>query len=154
MQNAAQHTPTTESASISPVKRLGLFLLGAAVAGPAIFLYLMKRSKANLTRKAPAERESAPVRSQIELPIELVVEPADDKASAVSKTLPAEKGIQLEPQAPATTSMPYTASTLSDRFHKSDCRWAQNINDENRIYFPNREVAIKQGFQPCGSCTP
>jgi len=48
----------------------------------------------------------------------------------------------------------YVASKNSGVFHKPDCRWAQNISEENRISYSSREEAIKAGKRPCKSCNP
>jgi hypothetical protein len=48
----------------------------------------------------------------------------------------------------------YIASKSSEVFHKSDCRWAQNISQENIIVYSSREEAIKAGKRPCKTCNP
>jgi hypothetical protein len=42
----------------------------------------------------------------------------------------------------------YVASKNSSVFHKTGCRWAQNISEDNR------EEAIKSGKRPCKLCNP
>jgi len=48
----------------------------------------------------------------------------------------------------------YIASKSSEVFHKSDCRWAQNISQENLVVYSSREEAIKTGKRPCKTCNP
>jgi len=48
----------------------------------------------------------------------------------------------------------YVASKSSEVFHKSTCRWAQNITQENLVVYSNREEAINTGKRPCKSCNP
>ena len=48
----------------------------------------------------------------------------------------------------------YIASKSSEVFHKSDCRWAQNISQENLIVYSSREEAVKAGKRPCKTCNP
>jgi hypothetical protein len=54
----------------------------------------------------------------------------------------------------ATAGYIYIASKNSSVFHKSDCRWAQNISEENRVTYNSREEAIKAGKRPCKTCNP
>ena len=48
----------------------------------------------------------------------------------------------------------YVASKNSGVFHKSSCRWAQNISEENLVTYNSRDEAIKAGKRPCKSCNP
>ena len=48
----------------------------------------------------------------------------------------------------------YVASRSSEVFHKYDCRWAQNISQENLVIYSNREEAINAGKRPCKTCNP
>jgi len=48
----------------------------------------------------------------------------------------------------------YIASKNSVVFHKPDCRWAQNISEDNRVTYNSRDEAIKAGKRPCKSCNP
>lgn len=48
----------------------------------------------------------------------------------------------------------FVASSSSNIFHKPDCRWAQNISQENLIKYKSREEAIKAGKRPCKTCNP
>jgi hypothetical protein len=54
----------------------------------------------------------------------------------------------------ATAGYSYVASRNSSVFHKSDCRWAQNISEDNRVTYSSREEAIKAGKRPCKLCNP
>jgi methylphosphotriester-DNA--protein-cysteine methyltransferase len=39
-------------------------------------------------------------------------------------------------------------------FHKATCGSVKTMNPANKICFPNREEAIRQGYTPCGNCKP
>ena len=49
---------------------------------------------------------------------------------------------------------PYWASTIRDKFHRSSCEWAQEIDDVNLVTYPNRDAAIADGKVPCKVCEP
>ncbi len=53
-----------------------------------------------------------------------------------------------------TSRYSYVSSKNSSVFHKPDCRWAQNISEENLVGYNSREEAIKAGKRPCKSCNP
>lgn len=48
----------------------------------------------------------------------------------------------------------YVASKNSGVFHKSSCRWTQNISEDNRVTYSSRDEALKAGKRPCKSCNP
>lgn len=48
----------------------------------------------------------------------------------------------------------FIASKGSDVFHRSDCRWAQNISADNLVGYSNREEAVRAGKRPCKWCNP
>ena len=49
----------------------------------------------------------------------------------------------------------YIVHKKSKKFHYPSCRHAENMNEENRIYFScTRDEAISQGYDPCGTCKP
>lgn len=48
----------------------------------------------------------------------------------------------------------YVASVNSDKFHVPSCRYADNISDENRVYYDSRGDALSDGKSPCSSCNP
>ncbi len=48
----------------------------------------------------------------------------------------------------------YMGSTTSDKYHNLDCRYAQKIKPENRIYFVDAEYARQKGYVPCKVCNP
>ncbi|HQG49131.1 MAG TPA: Ada metal-binding domain-containing protein, partial [Sedimentisphaerales bacterium] len=56
--------------------------------------------------------------------------------------------------APSESAYPFVASKSSDVFHRSDCRWAQNISGDNRLGYKTREEAVQNGKRPCKSCKP
>lgn len=49
----------------------------------------------------------------------------------------------------------YIVHKESKKFHYPSCRHAENMNEENRIYFSGtRDEAISEGYIPCGTCKP
>jgi len=51
-------------------------------------------------------------------------------------------------------SKPYVASVLREPFHRSTCKWAKKINDENIVGYDTRKEAIEDGHRPCKVCRP
>jgi len=45
-------------------------------------------------------------------------------------------------------------SASSDKYHRPDCRYAQKIKPENKIWFENVWEAREQGYVPCKVCKP
>jgi hypothetical protein len=71
---------------------------------------------------------------------------------AASSRNPAE---QIEKEVNSTAlEYSYVASKSSNIFHKPECRWAQNISQENLIKYKSRDEAIKTGKKPCKTCNP
>ena len=49
----------------------------------------------------------------------------------------------------------YILNTGSKKFHKEDCGQASNISNSNRqVITADRELLIRQGFEPAGCCKP
>ncbi len=48
----------------------------------------------------------------------------------------------------------YVASTTSNKYHRADCRYAEKIKKENRIYFSDAWEAREAGYSPCKVCNP
>lgn len=49
----------------------------------------------------------------------------------------------------------YILNRNSKKFHYEDCSGAESIKDENKQeYVGTREDLIKQGYEPCGNCSP
>lgn len=59
------------------------------------------------------------------------------------------------PQNPQVVSKyPFVASRSSAVFHRPDCRWAQNIADNNLVGYQSRAEALQAGKRPCKTCKP
>ncbi len=54
----------------------------------------------------------------------------------------------------AISEQKYVASKSSSIFHKPECRWAQNISQENLVTYKSKEEAMKAGKRPCKTCNP
>jgi len=48
----------------------------------------------------------------------------------------------------------FWASKNSNKYHYSDCKWAQKIKPENLVKFKTPEEAQKAGYVPCKVCKP
>lgn len=47
---------------------------------------------------------------------------------------------------------PYVGSVSSDKFHHESCPGARLIKEGNKVYFSNKEDALKAGYAPAGNC--
>lgn len=54
----------------------------------------------------------------------------------------------------SNTSSAYVGSVNSDFVHWKSCRYAQNINEENRVYYDSLSDAIADGRKRCSECLP
>jgi phosphatidylserine/phosphatidylglycerophosphate/cardiolipin synthase-like enzyme len=45
-------------------------------------------------------------------------------------------------------------SRKGGKFHRPTCRIAGTILEKNRVFFSNREDAVKSGYEPCKICKP
>ncbi len=127
------------------LKVIGFTLLGAAVAIPAICLYLGKRWLKGEDGDVAQDQRSEPER-EAPHPIHIPVSSAPASATAeetISECAPEERARPT-----------WVASTESDKFHVPGCRWAQRIREEHRLTFEDRQEAIARGYVPCGTCTP
>ena len=53
------------------------------------------------------------------------------------------------------TTEKYILNTNTRKFHKTDCKNASTIKNENKeTYTGSRDLLIKQGYEPCGACNP
>jgi methylphosphotriester-DNA--protein-cysteine methyltransferase len=48
----------------------------------------------------------------------------------------------------------FVGSIKSDKFHYTDCIWAERIKKENKIVFKTREEARQNGYIACKVCRP
>lgn len=51
-------------------------------------------------------------------------------------------------------SKPFVASARREVYHRSDCRWAAKINDDNLLGYDTFTDAESDGFRPCKVCKP
>ncbi len=52
------------------------------------------------------------------------------------------------------TEQNYVASVNSDKYHRVSCDYAENILEENRIYYSTPQDAEDAGKRPCSACRP
>ena len=48
----------------------------------------------------------------------------------------------------------FVGSVNSDKYHWPSCRWAENIKEENEIWFVSTKEAQEAGYEACGTCSP
>lgn len=48
----------------------------------------------------------------------------------------------------------YVASSVSDKYHRLSCEYADNILDENRVYYDTAADAERDGKCACSVCRP
>ncbi len=48
----------------------------------------------------------------------------------------------------------YIGNKRSRIFHRTNCRYAIQIAENNRVYFKSREEALNAGYRPCKVCKP
>jgi len=75
-------------------------------------------------------------------------EPNMPGSASVGQSDPSQQNLQ------AVSQFPFVASKSGLVFHRPDCRWAQNISDENRLGYKTRDEAMQSGKRPCKSCKP
>jgi hypothetical protein len=143
----AEETEPKAGALHQTLKMVGFTLLGAAVAVPAICLYLGKRALVH-ERSARQRRSLSPGVSG-EMTKE---EPQSVRITLVSDAPRAQ--VEATPEIPKASAPRYVASTERDKYHVPDCRRAHQIREEHRLTFADREEAVQRGYSPCGTCNP
>ncbi len=48
----------------------------------------------------------------------------------------------------------YCANKNSGVFHKAECSSVAKMKEDNKAYFESSELAISNGYKPCGRCKP
>ena len=48
----------------------------------------------------------------------------------------------------------YVGNAHTHKFHYSDCRYVDQMNDSNKVYFDDRDEAVNEGYVPCKVCRP
>ncbi len=145
------------------VRVIGFTLLGAAVAVPAILLYLGKRLREEAT-SAPAAKPStpqptgdpSPAQHHFRIPItgeSPTAQPTYDRsADDSSATEPPAPVASVSSVATEIQQSHYVGSTGSNKVHHPSCRWARQIQEENRRSFRDLQTAKAQGYVPCSVC--
>jgi hypothetical protein len=143
-QANAEETEPRAGALHQTLRVIGFTLLGAAVAVPAVCLYLGKRALS----QQRTERQRRPV-SPTGSRGTTKEQPQPIRIDLVADTPQVQ--VETEPETPEAPSLQYVGSTQRDKFHVPSCRWAQ-IQEEHRLTFIDREEAIQKGYSPCGTC--
>lgn len=79
---------------------------------------------------------------------------SDDSPAAVNNTAESDDVDEDVNPAPASANVTYVCSQKSDKFHLTDCEWAQKINPKNKITYNSRDAAVADGRIPCQVCNP
>jgi hypothetical protein len=61
-----------------------------------------------------------------------------------------QRAVTVVPQ--GVTSTVYVASPKRPLFHRSDCKWAENIPVRGRLTFASHKDAVRAGKRPCKTC--
>ena len=77
---------------------------------------------------------------------------ADNGNNEMPNIIPAEDTVIASDT--ATAAQNYCGNKNSKVFHKSDCTFARNISDENRVFLSSRDEFIANGYTPCKKCNP
>jgi len=48
----------------------------------------------------------------------------------------------------------YVGNARTHKLHYADCRYVGEMNDNNKVYFEDRDEAINEGYVPCKVCRP
>lgn len=89
--------------------------------------------------KAPAQNDAQAVAPQ--------QSPATNNTTSVSNNTTSTNDS-------SSASSTYVASAKTDKFHRPDCEWAQQISGSNKITYSSRDQAIAAGKTPCSVCNP
>lgn len=111
--------------------------------------YTVQTSAPDVTPEPPLSTTPMPAESEILPSAEPVTTP--NAEPTLEQTKPPETPKPTPTPAP---SYKLVASRESDKYHKPNCRWVENINPENVIYFDTAEKAIAAGYKACGTCKP
>lgn len=81
----------------------------------------------------------------------------DRFTSAQQQAISSNKGLwstgDVTPPVTATTGK-YVGSKDSNKYHHPECRWAEKINAENKVWFVDASDAKSKNYEPCGVCKP
>jgi len=79
-----------------------------------------------------------------------------EKKVIVEKPVIIEKEVFIEKEVKKEISDEYKdyyiATEKTRKFHNQGCKWANNINPENRIYFKTKKEALDRDFKVCKTC--
>lgn len=63
-----------------------------------------------------------------------------------------DESVTVESQKPVVYY--YVGSSATNKFHLTDCVWAEKIKEDNKVYLSGYNEFIEKGFTPCKSCNP
>lgn len=65
-----------------------------------------------------------------------------------------DQNLEDNEQTNTQTTAPYVGNINTKKFHRSTCRYVDQMKDSNKIYFNTRQEAIDAGYTPCKVCNP
>lgn len=74
--------------------------------------------------------------------------------SSQSSTPPLSDSSSAGSSAAEQSEPSYVASVNGKKYHKLDCRFVEQINDENKVFYRSESEAEEGGKTPCKTCKP
>lgn len=74
--------------------------------------------------------------------------------SSQSSPSPSSDSFSAGSSAAAESEPSYIASVNGKKYHKLDCRFVEQINDENKVFYHSESEAEEDGKEPCKTCKP
>lgn len=142
------------------IKRWKNIALGVAFTLPVISVYIVKRLKAQSKKRSV---EDFPELTRIRIPISSLIsvssteeKPEQTTHSRIVLPEPSLSDLaDIDEQYPKNEDKnTYIVSTETQKFHKPDCRWVENIKEENKLIMTSKSELLANGFMPCASCKP
>ena len=142
------------------MKRWKNIALGVAFTIPVISVYIVKKLQAKAKKRSG---EDFPEVTRIRIPLSsLIGIPSTDENSEHTAhtriVLPEPVVTDIvdgdESFDDTVEPIKYIVSTETQKFHRPECRWVENIREENKLVKTSRAELLENGFTPCGSCKP
>ena len=92
--------------------------------------------------------------SQKEYPEPVVVLPNDIMAETVNgyKALNNDESSSVDSESKNESESKFFGNKSTKKYHKKDCRYAKNMNEEKLVIFESQSQAFESGFSPCKVC--
>lgn len=134
--------------------KIALITLTPVAAGlAAVFLPDLlhrRRRVVDISRGRP-RRRAHKFADTITIPVEFPE--SRPEATPEAQTIPPEMERQVRPL-PAAEPAKFVTAKGSKTYHRPDCRIAENIKPENKIFFGAEAATEFKDFKPCQLCKP